>query len=162
MTRIGRPTEMHASTMTLRFLWNRDISTHIPVPQRRILTDVVTTDRNSLNGRNTIQASVNTKWGGRNTDACSYNELRRYRTTSSVYSIDVVVIMETSLHISHQIGAVSFRLLFHTIELTNCTRHEREDQSIKKQVPEFHACACHGRGIRATTKPMQAKTENKG
>jgi hypothetical protein len=29
-------------------------------------------------------------------------------------------------------------------------------------VPEFHACRCHGKGIKEMMKPMKAKTENSG
>jgi len=49
-----------------------------------------------------------------------------------------------------------------TTEFTNWFRHAREDHIMKKQVPEFHAWRCHGKGIKEMMKPMNAKMENSG
>jgi len=46
--------------------------------------------------------------------------------------------------------------------LMNATRQEREDHNIKAQVPEFQACKCHGKGIKATTNPRKDIIEKNG
>ena len=66
------------------------------------------------------------------------------------------------VQISHQIGAQSMALLRQTIELMNRFKHPTAVHIIKRQVPEFHAWKCQGRGIKTRTNAMKAKIENAG
>ena len=49
--------------------------------------------------------------------------------------------------------------LAHTTELTNMLRQPMPAHSMYKQVPEFPACQCQGKGIQEKRRPMKANVE---
>ena len=53
-------------------------------------------------------------------------------------------------------------LLCQMIELMNIFRLPSAVQNMNRHVPEFHACKCHGRGMRTRMKPMNERIENAG
>lgn len=67
-----------------------------------------------------------------------------------------------NLQISHQTGALSSTFPDQMRLLMNSTKHDNDAQIIKAHVPEFQAWRCHGKGIRATTKPRKDRTGKRG
>lgn len=63
---------------------------------------------------------------------------------------------ESDAQISHQMGAGLRALPCHTIELTKRFNEINADQNMKRQVPEFQAWRCHGKGIKTSMRPMSA------
>lgn len=63
---------------------------------------------------------------------------------------------------SHQTGAQSIALLCQMMELIPRLRQAKAVQNIKRQVPEFHACKCHGKGMRARTNPSRDRMGKAG
>ena len=53
-------------------------------------------------------------------------------------------------------------LSLQTMALTARLRHAMAVHIMNKQVPEFQACKCHGRGIRTRTVAMRATTGKAG
>lgn len=82
-----------------------------------------------------------------------------YAAGCSTYSIRLESIRVGIRHsqMSHQTGAMFMALSRHMIELTPKFIHARAVQVMYRQVPAFHACQCHDRGIRTRNDAKNAK-----
>lgn len=86
--------------------------------------------------------------------------VRRVAATN-VNSMNTTLERTVLSQISHHTGARSTALPFQTIALIDWLRHPTAVQIMKRQVPEFKASRCHGRGMRtknALRNPKMGKT----
>lgn len=113
-----------------------------------------------MNPRDLVQAASDSKRSRRNRNRGRNDDARGFGKSSVCLSR----VLESAVHsqMSHQTGARMIASFRQTTAFTNWLRQAIAVQIMYAQVPTFHACKCHGRGIKTKTKLRNAKMGKSG